>query len=84
MGEAGIRTPVSPTYPKGTTPMNQGPVPTPRSIALRKARVRALARLRGEYDKRFNELMDEELARLGEEPRVFVREYTPRAEWRSE
>lgn len=41
-----------------------------RSRLLRTARTRALARLRYEFDERFQELMDEEVANLGGTPRV--------------
>ena len=57
---------------------------TERSKALRKARNRALARLREKYETEYNDLLDEELARLGEDPRTTVREYAGRTNWQSE
>jgi hypothetical protein len=55
-------------------------VPNERSHVLRLARTRAIARLRAEYDARYQELMDEEISILGGEPRLGRMPYRPRNE----
>lgn len=48
-----------------------------RAKGLRAARTKALHRLRAEQDERFQVLYDEEVARLGLEPRAHT-EFKPR------
>jgi len=56
-----------------------------RSQLLRAARTRALARLRAEQDDRFQVILDEEIQRLGGEPRTQARRpYRPRNAMSSE
>jgi hypothetical protein len=57
---------------------------TERAHLLRVARTRALARLRAEQNDRYQELMDEEVARLGGAPRVRTQDYQPRGAWHNE
>jgi hypothetical protein len=56
---------------------------TPRSQLLRTARTRALARLRAMFDPEYQRLLDEEIDRLGGEPRTekMRQDYRPRADW---
>lgn len=49
-----------------------------RGKLLRAARQRALARLRAANEEQYQQLMDEEIARAGGEPRLGTMPYRPR------
>ena len=51
-----------------------------RSKLLRSARSRALQRLRIAHNRHYQQLMDEEVAKLGGEPRGTKHKYAPRGE----